>query len=277
MELLLAYILIILPIFLFFYEVFIYWYATMPSVIHFARYRERRFAKGYDGDSIVMLSVLFIASIALIVWYLYVLLKNSNRSNLEMFNDIFLQLSFLLICTVSIYFLYHKYSINIFKLSFKKNTKNEDLLEPRVIMEFLNSSLSPTIVNNHNYYRQESARVTKKKNDIIRDLEDDQILDIIKNNEGVSLNKFSVSKLLDFMKGKEFEGKIVIEVEKHGEGQIQKKPAILFLEDLLYFKEFWNSREYKNTQIKQFINKLEKTVKMTTIFRFKMTTIFGAK
>ena len=60
MELILAYILIIFPIILVFYVAFIYWYATMPSVIQFARYRERRYARGYDGNSIIMLSVLFI-------------------------------------------------------------------------------------------------------------------------------------------------------------------------------------------------------------------------
>ncbi len=255
MELILAYILIIFPIILVFYVAFIYWYATMPSVIQFARYRERRYARGYDGNSIIMLSVLFIISIALFVWYIFELLENNYLSNSEIFNYIFSPLSFLVVCTICIYFLYHKYSVNIFKLSFKKNTKNEDLLEHKVIKEFLKSTFPPTIVNNHNYYNYESTRVTMKKHEIVRDLEDEQILDIIKKNEGISLNKISVSKLLDFMKGKEFQGRIVIDVKKHGEGQIQKKPTILFLDDLLYFKKFWNSEEKKHVDIMRFIKK----------------------
>lgn len=280
MELMLAYILIIFPIILVFYVAFIYWYATMPSVIQFARYRERRYARGYDGNSIIMLSVLFIISIALFVWYIFELLKNNYLSNSKIFNYIFSPLSFLVVCTICIYFLYHKYSVNIFKLSFKKNTKNEDLLEPRKI----NSPNNPQNIILHNYLNNFNTFNTEVSVDnstsethvdnsvtnnnvqqsekllhpLLKNLTREQLTSVINSfNDLIIIDEISLAKLYHLFEGKDIEGRVQITVINQ-KNKLNYRRGIDFIKKIVDTENVVNpltEKEFYKTEIAHIVEK----------------------
>lgn len=67
----------------------------------------------------------------------------------------------------------------------------------------------------------------------------------------------------------------VIEVMQNYNAELHLMEMKEFTQD--YLSEHQFAQLIGKSRLYQHLPKLEKTVKMTTIFRFKMTTIFGAK
>ena len=265
-----SYFVVCYPVVISLYVIIIFYFAIFPSVYQLFRYDEWRYSKGFNGKKILNLSSLSIFFVLVLWWYISVLSQNSTNSDIEYINDLFPSFFLLTVTTASIYFLFHKYSIAIFRLTIKKNTKGEDLLEPKnlnaindnqssIVNNYqsnfntllnIDNSRSETKIDNsssNEYTSEINIDISKNETNI-----DNPVVNIIKKNQSLNpilknLNEIQLGKILD-----EFSS--TIEIDKNSLNRL--------------FSLFQGYEILERIQIKVFMNKKTKKVDYTPGINF---------